>query len=62
MKLIRAKNYKSRSGFVGTFSHSDEQNYNHFFKSVENPKNWKLDELGMVEIPTWDLQRNFNEI
>ena len=52
MKLERGKEYKHRSGFVGIYSHSDEHDYNHFFKAVKNPKNWNLDSLGMVDLLT----------
>jgi hypothetical protein len=57
-KLERGKNYKHRSGVVGVYSHSDEQNYNHFFKVIRRKGKWKLDELGMISLPTWDLKRN----
>ncbi len=62
MKLEQGKKYKHRKGFVGIFSHSDDLNYNHFFKTVENPDKWKEDELGMVDFPTWDLERNMKAV
>ena len=57
-KLERGKKYKHRSGVVGIYSHSDEQNYNHFFKVIRKKGKWKLDALGMISLPTWDLFRN----
>ena len=59
MKLIKGKQYSHKSGFVGTFSHSDELNYNHFFRAKKIPKHWTTKpKNGLIDFPTWDIQRS----
>ena len=65
MLLERGKKYKHTTGSgtnICIYSHSDELDYNHFFKVSKNRKKWKLDDLGQVSLPTWDVQRNMSAV
>ena len=61
MKLKRGVEYNhTTSGGINIciYSHSDSARHNHFFTVIDNAKEWNLDELNQVSIPTWDLERN----